>query len=163
MGESLKAPLVPKEGFEGASAPPAPNQFSTGTSSDAGTSTATGYPVTSPEPSAYPPIPATSLGTHAQHYLAPAPSHPPVLIAAPQHVVLCHHQYDHLGQVCDRCHRFVTPEPSKEMGLFSFLFAVGLCAVGCWPCAWVPLCCDCARDTVYRCPVCGAEMRRRVP
>ncbi|GLC70249.1 hypothetical protein PLESTF_000948200 [Pleodorina starrii] len=173
MGESLIAPLVPKEGFEGPSAPPAPGHPSVGVSSlsGAGTSdTATGYPVIGPAASAYPPILVSGSGSAAQqHYraLSSGAQPPPVLVAA-QPVLLSrehHHHHCHHHQpdqiMCGSCHRLVVAQAVKEAGLCSYIGALGLCALGCWPCACLPFCLDAAKDTVYRCPVCRAELHRR--
>ena len=50
----------------------------------------------------------------------------------------------------------------KEVGACSWLSAIGLCFIGLWPCALLPFCCTCTKDTVFLCSNCGAELGRRL-
>ncbi|GFR48124.1 hypothetical protein Agub_g9951 [Astrephomene gubernaculifera] len=169
MAGNLRTPLVPKEGYEGASAPQDPGypQYA-GPSGSSSAQPVTGYPVIGPSygpSSAYPTIPPVGPGFQPYPPAGASGAHTGPVDAPP--IIICRHDHHHCHPeraACGGCHRLVVPEPQKESGLCSFISAVGLCASGCWPCACLPFCCNTTKDTVYRCPNCSMEIyRRRAP
>jgi lipopolysaccharide-induced tumor necrosis factor-alpha factor len=56
--------------------------------------------------------------------------------------------------ICPNCHADVQTRTIRQVGGVTHLTALGLCFIGCWPCAWVPYCSDECLDTSHVCPHC---------
>jgi hypothetical protein len=125
-----------------------------------------------PTPAHYPGVPTPATG-YPSSSSAPADGAvffppAPVVVEAHTHV---HHTHVHpppqLPASCPGCGLSggsggASSRWSIESGCCAWLSALALCFM-CPCCFFVPFCTNCARDQVYRCSRCGAELGRTRP
>ena len=63
--------------------------------------------------------------------------------------------------LCQFCGADVSTRTVREVGLCTHLSALGLCFIGCWPCAPLPYCMPETMDSVHICPNCGHVLGRK--
>jgi hypothetical protein len=128
-----------------------------------------------PVPPFYPGVPAPAATGYPSSSPAAAPDGgavffppAPVVVEAHTHV---HHTHVHpppqLPASCPGCGQpggggGAASRWSVESGCCAWLSALALC-FACPCCFFVPFCTNCARDQVYRCSRCGAELGRTRP
>lgn len=165
-GKGASEPLL-DNGGAAPSAPPAPPQMYQAVVGGGGSSAA-------PTPAHYPGVPTPATG-YPSSSSAPADGSAavffppaPVVVEAHTHV---HHTHVHpppqLPASCPGCGQAgtgagATSRWSIESGCCAWLSALALC-FACPCCFFVPFCTNCARDQVYRCSRCGAELGRTRP
>ncbi|KAL0839406.1 hypothetical protein ABMA28_016131 [Loxostege sticticalis] len=59
---------------------------------------------------------------------------------------------------CKSCHQDITTVIRHKATTKTHLFALLLCIIGCWPCAWIPYCVDSCHNVDHYCPHCNAYL-----
>merc|ERR1712243_375612 len=67
---------------------------------------------------------------------------------------------DPMNMECPNCRAQVTTATYEEVGVFAWIAAGVMCAVGLWCCMCIPLCMDNLKDVTHKCPSCNAILGR---
>ena len=60
-----------------------------------------------------------------------------------------------IRMTCNFCNKSIITRTNPKSGILTFLLAGGLCVLGLWCCAWIPLVIDAGKDTEHVCPACN--------
>merc|ERR1712137_508187 len=56
---------------------------------------------------------------------------------------------------CSFCNKSIVTRTNPKSGALTFVLAAGLCLIGFWCCAWIPLVIDAGKDVEHVCPACN--------
>lgn len=63
-----------------------------------------------------------------------------------------------MATTCPHCHAAIVTTVETEANTKTHLFAILLCAFGCWPCCFIPYCMDSCQSKKHFCPNCRAYL-----
>merc|ERR1711990_402000 len=120
------------------------------------------------QPPPYPGHEKSPQGYPGQQYMPPQQQYMPPQPGQPQAPVLVQHQYvaprmfgpSPINMQCPNCMAQVTSATVEDVGVFAWIAAGVMCAVGLWCCMCIPLCMDSLKDVTHKCPSCGAILGR---
>jgi len=54
---------------------------------------------------------------------------------------------------CPHCRQTIQTTTKSDTSAMGWLLGIGLCLIGCWPCAFIPCCCvDSLKQVTHECP-----------